>query len=1094
MQESASKRERKIFERIAMKWNTKSVLLTVLIMGVFTVMGATSAVSQDTIELTSAKFLNSGTQYPSREWDALRSKLTDYLAVYDEPIPSLLEVNTIPDAPICGGGKLTLALDGTHREVNYHITKSDFWTAIGVPQRLFPKFRVKPAPFCRLGLTVHNAASQPDGFRHVQDMAAAEVRSEMPLDGGMLYVRSVALAQRDLIVFEIEASDTVASLTVRLQADNGDDNFFIIEGVHDDATVWVRKEHKSFLTVNAAAALRISGAGNVRTTYTDQIEANLSFEVAPGHPVKLILSASGGKDEYQALDDALAGLDRTGTDDIPGLLEEHAAWWQTYWLKSWIDIHDTDIESFYYGAQYVLGCSTDLDGRVTPGLAGGWITSPNPIWGGTYTMNYNGEAPFWGLFSSNRGELILPYARVCMDFIPTGRLLAKELDTQGIVMPVMMGPWGLTDNNDALGQKSNASMAALSLIWHYNFSKDRDFLEQYAYPYVRELMDYWEDNLDLDDTGRYVIVGAARERNLGDLNPGLTLGLVRKVAQAAISFSREMGVDEDRRGLWQDYLDKLSDYPVEVVDGNLCFKEAENRMGVLTFGVGDNPCALTHVYPAGSLDEDVSGRGRIIARNTLRYIQSWNQGNAFPKIFSQAVRAEWPGAEILDIFRQRITSGTGPHEIVRRNNTFLPADHSFEGTGTIEFINTMLANANTGVLKVFDVWPAERDASFERLRVQGAFLVSGELEDGVVSRVDILSEQGGMCRMESCWAGHSIEVTRSGVTGAAVEVRRDAGVCAWDTVPGGVYRITVGAPVAEEAHNSPVMLVPVIDAVAGRGHEYTDAALDVLLTPENGATQLEFDVVYADESRRRCTAECRFSSRDETIAGVDSDGVVSNVGRGWTTIDTTAEIDGVRLNHSVSVYVLTAKVIAPVVVIPSMVGKGWGHESWMNYPNCLVGAEGIDGPDIISLHRANSYRVGMFVMNEGGESSSLKFDFGDVYSLDEMWVWNYNCPDDYRVLWWNGGTACGMRDVVLEYSEDGQQWTPLTTEGYPFRLARATGKQWMPATNLDDGMNSPIRFNGVKARYVKLTANPTVGIGTWGGEGFGLSEVRFTHR
>jgi len=1033
------------------------------------------------------------TRQATGEWGALSAKLTNYLSVYDEPIPSLLKVNTIPDAPLCGGGKLTMALDGTHREINYHFTKSGFWAAMGYPDRLYPKFMVKPAPFCRLGLTVNSAAPQPDGFRHVQDMATAEIRSDLPLVGGMLHVRSVALAQQDLIVFEMEATDAPASLTIRLQADNGEKNFFIIEGVEGETTVWVRKEHKSFLTVNAAAALRVLGAQNVRTTYENKITAILSFEVQPGTPVKLVLSAKGGKDEFHPLEEALTVLDQIGADDFPGLLKEHAAWWKAYWLKSWVTLNDQKLERYYYGALYVLGSSIDLDARVVPGLAGGWITNPNPKWGGTYTMNYNGEAPFWSLFSANRGELILPYARVCMDFIPTGRLLAKELKTKGIVMPVMIGPWGLTDNCDALGQKSNASLAALSLIWYYEFSKDPDFLKQYAYPYLRELMDFWEDNLELDDTGRYVIKGAQRERDPGDLNPGPTLGYVSKLLAAAIDFSKILDVDKDRRSTWQNYLDHLSDYPVAVVDGKLCYKEAENRIDISTFGQGDNPVVLDHVYPAGSLDGPGSERGRIIARNTLRYMGSWNQANGFPRIFSQAVRADYPGEELLDLFSKRIVRGPGPHEIVRRNNTFISEDHSFEGVGALEFINSMLANAHGGVLKVFDVWPEERDASFERLRVQGAFLVSGELKDGTVSQVEILSEQGGTCRMKSCWKGHSISLEKIGTKGAkSVKVRFDERGYAWKTKAGDVYRVTAGAAVKAEAVNPPVMLVPVIDSAVSKGAEYTSATLDVLLTPDVRSSPLEVDVVSADETYRRCTGECRFSSRDENVVTVDSNGMISAVGSGRTVIDVAAEIDGVRLNHPVSVYVLNNRVI-PSVHVESLEKQRGHHKAWKNVPECLVGKGGkTDGPDITALHRSNSYSVGLYAV-EKGANAELSFDLGAVYKLDEMWIWNFNCPDNYRVLWWVGGTACGMRDVTIEYSMDGNQWTRLETDGYPFRLAKATGEMWMPAGNLDDGKNSPIRFHGVKARYVRLTANPAVGAGNWGGPRFGLSEVRFTY-
>jgi hypothetical protein len=728
-------------------------------------------------------------------------------------------------------------------------------------------------------------------------------------------------------------------------------------------------------------------------------------------------------------------------------------------------------------------------------------------------MNYNGEAPFWSLFSANRGEFILPYARVLQDYIPSGKALAHRLDTQGIVLPVMMGPWGIDDNNDSVGQKSNASLASMSLIWHCEFYKDQAFLEEYAYPYLLELMNFWEDNLEFDEMGRCVIKGAQRERDPGDLNPGPTLGYVRKILEFMIPYSEDMGVERERRATWQNYLDHLSDYPVAVVDGKLLFKEAESRINISMFGKEDNPVMLDHVYPAGSLDKLGSERGQIIARNTLRYMNSWNQANGFSRIFSQAVRAGYPGDELLDLFRDRISGGevrhemdpestygvstqsksvsASPHEILRENNTFINEDHSFEGVGGIEFINSMLANAHGGVLKAFDVWPEERDASFERLRVRGAFLVSGELKNGSVMQVDILSEKGGVCRMQSCWEGLAISVEKIGKRAKSVRLRSEDGVYAWKTNAGEVYRVTAGKPVAAEADNPPVMLIPVIEADAATGPEYTSADLDLLLTSKLRVTKLEVEVVSADESQRRCTAECAFSSRDEQVATVDARGAVRAVGVGWTTIDVAAEIDGVELDYAISVYVMNNRVIPGVEAI-SKARDGWSHEGWMNAPDCLVGASGINGPDIDALHRANSYRVGSYTVNKG-EDAQITFDFGTAYTLDEMRVWNYNCPDNYRVLWWKGGLASGLRNVTIETSLDGEQWTLVKTEGYPFRLAKATGQMWMPATNLDDGKNSPIRFDGAKARYVRMTGDPTKGTGNWGGPIYGLSEVRFTY-
>jgi len=52
-------------------------------------------------------------------------------------------VNTIPDAPICGSGNLTVAFDRDHHQVCYHLSKSDFWHVIPMSHMLFQKTHVR---------------------------------------------------------------------------------------------------------------------------------------------------------------------------------------------------------------------------------------------------------------------------------------------------------------------------------------------------------------------------------------------------------------------------------------------------------------------------------------------------------------------------------------------------------------------------------------------------------------------------------------------------------------------------------------------------------------------------------------------------------------------------------------------------------------------------------------------------------------------------------------------------------------------------------------------------------------------------------------
>lgn len=65
-------------------------------------------------------------------------------------------------------------------------------------------------------------------------------------------------------------------------------------------------------------------------------------------------------------------------------------------------------------------------------------------------------------------------------------------------------------------------------------------------------------------------------------------------------------------------------------------------------------------------------------------------------------------------------------------------------------------------MRIFPVWPKNKNASFSTLRTNGAFLVSSELKDGEVSFVNITSEKGKTCNIKNPWPGRKIRVIRNG--------------------------------------------------------------------------------------------------------------------------------------------------------------------------------------------------------------------------------------------------------------------------------------------------------------------------------------------
>jgi F5/8 type C domain-containing protein len=105
----------------------------------------------------------------------------------------------------------------------------------------------------------------------------------------------------------------------------------------------------------------------------------------------------------------------------------------------------------------------------------------------------------------------------------------------------------------------------------------------------------------------------------------------------------------------------------------------------------------------------------------------------------------------------------------------------------------------------------------------------------------------------------------------------------------------------------------------------------------------------------------------------------------------------------------------------------------------------------------------------GDDPMVIQYEFDGVYKLYEMLVWNYNVQFELLL-------GFGVKDVTVEYSENGADWTALGDVELTQAIAKAT---YTP--------NTTISFDGAAAKYVRLTINSG-----WGSlPQYGLSEVRF---
>jgi hypothetical protein len=155
---------------------------------------------------------------------------------------------------------------------------------------------------------------------------------------------------------------------------------------------------------------------------------------------------------------------------------------------------------------------------------------------------------------------------------------------------------------------------------------------------------------------------------------------------------------------------------------------------------------------------------------------------------------------------------------------------------------------------------------------------------------------------------------------------------------------------------------------------------------------------------------------------------------------------------------------------PSTTASASSVDSPEATPERTIDGSGMDAND---LHSTTTTAMWLSSSSAPGQAW-IRYDFDKPYKLHQMLVWNYNGES---FLSWSG-----LREVTVEYSADGEAWTPLDNVS-----------EFTQAPGADDyAPDIVIDLNGLMAKHVRITAHSN-----WSPGGvldqYGLSEVRFLY-
>lgn len=217
--------------------------------------------------------------------------------------------------------------------------------------------------------------------------------------------------------------------------------------------------------------------------------------------------------------------------------------------------------------RYVLLASS-RPGSEPVNLQGLWSDSFRPTWQCRYQLDMNIQMNYWLANLVGLHECNLPLFDFVDGLAPAAERFARDLyGCRGLVLPV--GVDGLNVRYPSNLEFVGVTGWIAQHYWeHYQFTLDRQFLAQRAYPFMKRVAAFYEDFLFRGDDGRYLLIPSAspeiapRGRGRVSMNATIDVAIAKEVLTNAIAAAAILGLDEALRPRWQQMAGHLPDWAI----------------------------------------------------------------------------------------------------------------------------------------------------------------------------------------------------------------------------------------------------------------------------------------------------------------------------------------------------------------------------------------------------------------------------------------------------------------------------------------------------------------------------------------------------
>jgi hypothetical protein len=548
---------------------------------------------------------------------------------------------------------------------------------------------------------------------------------------------------------------------------------------------------------SSAIAIAVIGRAS-RARYLNETTVQLAAAPGRGHFTILIGSAASADPAKDTAAAAVAQVQAAQPKAFAGLQKQTSEWWHSFWTKGSVYLHSASgqadfVEANYDYFLYLMGASSRGD---FPPRFGGmlWFTNGDlSRWGSQYWWA-NTSAYYSNIMPANRMELIDPMFKLYAGMYDAAAVAARQQwGSQGIWIPettFFNGPAKLPDD---IAQELQDMMLArkpfdqrserfkwyeqnknrhssrwnyrgdgkweeghyvfsskgkgifgstshilgvgariASLGWQrYEFTGDQTWLRDHAYPFIKGAAEFYRNfpNLEMDAQGVYHINHTnSGESAWNSRDAPYEVTCMHMIFPLAIRASEILGTDADLRAKWQQISDHLVPAPAHAVCGTGSEIAVDRPYGAFVYR---GPGAIE---PIGSQPEL---KARFLGFNRLgSFIDAAGDGGA-------------------QIFRNRLRLREGPGAIDAEHIAGLASGIH------LSLLNSHPESPSDEPMSLFNAWPKDWDAAFTLL-ARGAFVVTSAQRNGTIPLVEIVSQNGGDCRLVNPWADRSVTLYRNG--------------------------------------------------------------------------------------------------------------------------------------------------------------------------------------------------------------------------------------------------------------------------------------------------------------------------------------------